>query len=126
MASAVLVWSISYNDLKEMCPNEVAAIENHPEFTNWGDLVKDVRVFKDDALPRLIHNLKNNFKKVNTVNNESLSLFLTYYDETKGDGHDSVEHTDGCIFEVNNVENLTPPARKIQDKLFLSSYVVHE
>lgn len=125
--AAVKCIAIKYDDLKALCPTEVAAIENHPKFETWGDLAywlwvddqEELGDFKD-----LVANLTASFEKATTVDGENLSLILTYYDEENGDRYDEVEQTDGCIFELDKVQKLTTPAEKLKEKLNYGSYVV--
>lgn len=51
-----------------------------------------------------------------------LVLSLMYYDEDMGDRYDDVEHTNGCVFVLDNVTMLTPEARKVKHLFNLESW----
>jgi hypothetical protein len=117
--------AIKYDDLKELCPQEIAAIESHESFEDWGSLARglwlDEENFKD-FVP-LVKKLEKSFKAATTTKSSNLKLYLTYYDEENGDRYDEVVHSDGCIFEVDNVYQLTPAGKKFKEKLHRNNFV---
>jgi hypothetical protein len=119
--SACRAVAIKYEDIKELCPNEIGAIEAHEEFEGWSDLALHmVHGFEDaEAFAPLVDNLINAFK-----NATALDICLTYYDYDSGSRYDEVEHKEGCIFEVLDVYELTPEAKRLKEKLHFGSWVV--
>ena len=117
--------SIKYEDLKELCPNEIKAIETHEKFIDWGDLALHIR-YEDEVaevLGTVVNNLIVAFKRITEMNGSSLILFLTYYNQEIGSRYDAVEHKDYCIFELYNVYELSPAAKRLKSKLKFNSYV---
>lgn len=116
--------SISYEDLKDLLPNEVAAIEQNSSFEDWGTLADEM---SEPELPQdlknLVYNLYEAFSKVTEVDGSRLKLNLVHYDEDAGERYDEVNHWEGCVFEVYEVHQLTPAGRKFQDRLETFSFV---
>jgi hypothetical protein len=119
--SACKVVAIKYEYIKELCPKEIGAIEAHEEFEGWGKLaLYMVYEFEDaEAFAPLVDNLINAFKTAT-----GLGMSLTQYDYDSGSRYDEVEHKEGCIFEVLDVYELTPKAKRLKKKLHFGSYVV--
>lgn len=119
--SACEAVAIKYEDIKELCPNEIGAIESNEKFEGWGKLALHmVYEFEDaEAFAPLVDNLINAFKTAT-----GLGMSLTHYDYDSGSRYDEVEHKEGCIFEVLDVYELTPEAKRLKEKLHFGSYVV--
>lgn len=119
--------AFKYDDVKELCPAEVAAIEAALGLDTWGDLARGLWCDDDEALlpyKLLVEALCDAFSKATEVDGKGLKLILTYYDEDSGDRYDELEHKDGCLFEVEGVYQLTPAGEKFKDKLTFATYVV--
>jgi hypothetical protein len=130
---AVNSFVIGYDDLKNICPNEIAAIENEKYFNDlgwetmakwlaWDDIVEleeailDVLDDGDDPVDIAqkynchITNLKNAFEK-----KTGLTLYFDHYDEDSGDRYDEPGDKDGCIFCVSGMMVLSPAGEKFKD-----------
>jgi len=109
-------WHISLANLREICPQEVALVEVlFPALdTSWGDIAKALSV--DDEVPEVIGTALDKLRDAFEEATE-LRLGIGYYDEDGGDRYDSVEHTDGCIFDVEGIMQFTPAGEKWKDKL---------
>lgn len=119
--------AFKYDDVKELCPAEVAAIEAVEGFESWGALAQSLWCDNEEELAPfkpLVEALCNAFSKATEVDGKGLKLILTYYDEGSGDRYDEVEHLDGCMFEVEGVYQMTPAGNKFKDKLAFATYVV--
>jgi hypothetical protein len=126
---------IEYDDLKKICPDAIASIENEKFFdiTGWGSIGQwlawdDPDQFKDEIYfmnenmdndevenyveiyDKHITNLKNVFNK-----HTGLNLYFDYYDEEGGDRYDNPGDKDGCIFCVDGMVQLTPAGEKFKD-----------
>jgi hypothetical protein len=133
---AVGSFVIEYDDLKKICPNEIAAIENEKFFDTmtWGviaqwltwddpdqltDHIYDI-IESDDAdaivekyvgiYDKHIINLKNTFNA-----KTGLTLYFDHYDMDGGDRYDNPGDKDGCIFCVDGMVQLTPAGEKYKD-----------
>lgn len=130
-------FTISYDNIKKLCPAEIKAIESGPLFdrVGWGEISKAIEwqdeqslaeefwsVQDDPPLPdeqcmkyakqyvKLVKELCKAFK----AKTGGLELFLSHYNEDEGDRYDSVEHKDGCIFMVGNMMDYTPAGKKFK------------
>ena len=124
------MYAISYEDLKQLCPDEVAAIENTKEFQegdkNWGDLADDIGCGHTQELldwtvdfQSLVKKLQAAFKEATTTPCGSyLELDLIQFNHWEEDDSDVLHH-EGCIFEVENTDQttLTPAAKNIRNML---------
>ena len=119
--------AISYDDLKELCPNEVAAVESVEGFEGWGALAQSLWCDDQDIIRPFassIEALCQAFNTVTSVDGNGLKLFVNYYDEDSGDRYDEAEHLDGCLFVIDGVYQMTPAALKFKEKIKHVSYVV--
>ena len=135
---AVGSFVIEYDDLKKICPEEIAAIEGEKFFNDigWGTIGQwqswdDPDQFKDE-----IYTLYTNDKEdVDDVVEEyvkiydkhitnlfkafhektDLVLYLDHYNEEEGDRYDNPGDKDGCIFCVGGMVQLTPAGEKFKD-----------
>ena len=136
---AVNSFVIEYDNLKNICPDEIAAIENEEYFTDtgWESLARwlafdDPEQMKDDLIDAIdgddvteteeqsveiinkydahITNLKNAFEK-----KTGLTLYFDHYDMDGGDRYDNPNDKDGCIFCVDGMMQLTPAGEKYKD-----------
>ena len=136
---AVNSFVIGYDNLKNICPDEIATIENEEYFTDtgWGSLARwlafdDPEQMKDDLIDAIdgddvteteeqsveiinkydahITNLKNAFEK-----KTGLTLYFDHYDMDGGDRYDNPNDKDGCIFCVDGMVQLTPAGEKYKD-----------
>jgi len=133
---AVGSFVIEYDDLKKICPEEIAAIEGEKFFNDigWGtigrwkcwddpsyinDLVYDIvdsedieQIVKDSFLhyEKLLINLFKAFHE-----KTDLVLYLDYYNEEDGGRYDNPGDKDGCIFSVGGMVQLTPAGEKFKD-----------
>ena len=117
--------AFKYDDVKELCPQEVAAIENTEGFENWGEIARAICIGDDDFkhFVPLVDNLCKAFDKATETDGKGLSLSLLWYDEDSGDRYDEVEHKDNCIFDVDGVRQFTPAGNKFKDKLNYNNFV---
>jgi hypothetical protein len=132
---AVNGYIIPYDELKKICPDEIAAIENERFFkaTGWGIIAKwltwdDVSVFEDeiyfaiedsdealvDKYVEIYNNLLINLNK-SFHKKTGLALYFDYYDDDGGSRYDNAYDSDGCIFCVNGMTQLTPAGEKYKD-----------
>ena len=115
--------SISYEDLVDLLPKEISAIEIHPDFEDWGTLADSMTGDISSELKGLVLNLYESFKKITDYMGTYLRLNLLHYDSEDGSRYDEVNDKDGCIFEVYNHQTLTEAGKKFQMKLESFSYV---
>lgn len=117
--------AFKYDDVKELCPQEVAAIESTEGFENWGDVARGIWMEDEDfkQFVPLVENLCNAFEKATKTEGNGLTLSLLWYDEDSGDRYDEVEHKDHCIFDVGGVKQFTPAGKKFEDKLNYNNFV---
>lgn len=110
-------WVISYEDLVQLCPQEIAKMESLEDFDDWHSVAMGVG-FEDDqgvsCLPptvsEALEELCSKFQEVTG----GLKLSLIDYDSDSGDRYDEVTHTDGCVFTVDNMVQLTPAGEKFK------------
>jgi hypothetical protein len=135
---AVGSFVIEYNDLKKICPEEIAAIEGEKFFNDigWGTIGQwlawdDADQFKeeiealytndkediDDILDEYVKiydkhiiDLKDAFNK-----KTGLTLYFDIYDSECGGRYDNPGDKDGCIFCVDGMVQLTPAGEKFKD-----------
>jgi hypothetical protein len=132
---AVNSYVIPYDELKKICPDEIAAIENEKFFdvTGWGTIAKwlawdDPEEFADEICyinedideeivdkyvkiyDKHIINLTKSFNE-----KTGLALYFDNYDMDGGDRYDEPGDKDGCIFCVNGMVQLTPAGEKYKD-----------
>jgi hypothetical protein len=135
---AVGSFVIEYDDLKKICPEEIAAIEGEKFFNDigWGTIGQwlawdDPDQFKeeiealytndkediDDILDEYVKiydkhiiDLKDAFNK-----KTGLTLYFDIYDSECGGRYDNPGDKDGCIFCVDGMVQLTPAGEKFKD-----------
>jgi hypothetical protein len=136
---AVHSFVIGYDDLKKICPDEIAAIENEQYFNDigWRVLGKwlawdDIAELEDTVLDLIddeddrkcqdiaeeigsrynahIVNLKNAFES-----KTSLTLYFDNYDYDGGDRYDEPGDKDGIIFCVQKMMVLSPAGEKYKN-----------
>jgi hypothetical protein len=135
---AVGSFVIEYDDLKKICPEEIAAIEGEKFFNDigWGTIGQwlawdDADQFKeeiealytndkediDDILDEYVKiydkhiiDLKDAFNK-----KTGLTLYFDIYDSECGGRYDNPGDKDGCIFCVDGMVQLTPAGEKFKD-----------
>jgi hypothetical protein len=135
---AVGSFVIEYDDLKKICPEEIAAVEGEKFFNDigWGTIGQwlawdDADQFKeeiealyvndkediDDVLDEYVKiydkhivDLKDAFNK-----NTGLTLYFDYYNEEDGGRYDNPGDKDGCLFCVDGMVQLTPAGEKFKD-----------
>jgi hypothetical protein len=130
-------FTIGYDKLKKMCPEQVKAVEAGPLFerVSWGQIAKAIEWQDEESLAeefwsvedevsladeqtvkyakqyvKLVKELSKAFK----AKTEGLDLFLSHYNEDEGDRYDSVDHKDGCIFMVGGMMDYTPAGKKFK------------
>jgi hypothetical protein len=132
---AVNGYVIPYYELKKICPDEIAAIENERFFkaTGWGVIAKwltddDVSAFEDEIYfaiedsdealveecVKIYHNHIVNLTKA-FQERTGLTLYFDHYDYDGGGRYDNPYDSDGCIFCVNGMTQLTPAGEKYKD-----------
>ena len=136
---AVSGFVIGYDDLKNICPDEINAIENEEHFNDvgWESLAKwlswdDPDAVQDPLIDAIddddpieveeksveilnkydvhITNLKNAFEK-----KTGLTLYFDNYDEDSGNRYDEPGDKDGMIFCVSGMMVLSPAGEKYKD-----------
>lgn len=136
---AVNSFVIGYDDLKNICPDEITAIENEQYFqdTGWESLARwlawddpdqmqdalidviegdDVTEIEEQSVEIInkydahITNLKKVFNK-----KTNLELYFDHYDEDGGDRYDEPGDKDGMIFCVQGMTVLSPAGEKYKD-----------
>ncbi len=138
---AVGSFVIGYDDLKNICPEEINAIENEKFFKEigWGTIGQwlswdDLSVVEDAILDYCFdeekdddHNQKvaeeisrlyvNHINNLQSAFNEKtgLTLYFDHYDEEGGDRYDNPNDKDGCIFCVDGMVQLTTAGEKYKD-----------
>lgn len=124
--------SISYENLKSLCPQEVQAIEENEFFNDeldWGLLAKGIQQCDSDIaeLLPLVKNLQDAFEKATSISTETgnsyLELELEWYNDDNKEETDEVDDHEGCIFRVDNIYALTPAGQKFMHLLSDLSYV---
>jgi hypothetical protein len=133
---AVNSFVIEYDDLKKICPDEIATIENErffgdiswssiAQWQTWddpdqlsdniydiyeGEDVDDIVEQYVGVYDKHITNLKNSFNA-----KTGLTLYFDHYDMEGGDRYDNPGDKDGCIFCVDGMVQLTPAGEKLKD-----------
>ena len=136
---AVNSFVIGYDNLKNICPDEIAAIENEEYFTDtgWESLARflafdDPEQMKDGLIDAIdsddateiekqsveiinkydahITKLKNAFEK-----KTGLTLYFDYYDYGGGGRYDEPVDKEGMIFCVEGMMVLSPAGEKYKD-----------
>lgn len=104
-------WTISYDNLKKICPKEIADVESVKEFEDWGEFSRDIEL---DDLPagvqKATQSLIESFAK-----STGLTLSFAFYNEDDGDRYDEVDNYEGCIFIVDGMWSYTPAGEKFKD-----------
>ena len=104
-------WTISYDNLKKICPKEIADVESVKEFEYWGEVSRD---FELDDLPAKVQKATHSLIK-SFANKTGLTLSLAFYNEDDGDRYDEVDNYEGCIFIVDGMWAYTPAGEKLKD-----------
>jgi len=141
---AVNSFVIGYDDLKKICPDEIAAIESEQYFqeVGWDSLGKwlawdDPEVLTDSILDALDNEYEGEVPEIDLVdraekilekydchviklrkafnNKTELGLYFDHYDEDGGDRYDCPNDKDGCIFCVDGMVVLSPAGEKYKD-----------
>ena len=115
--------AFEYETVKALCPQEIAAIENHAEFESWGNLAESLLAeTTEEQTNVLVGNLLAAFNKATEVDGKGLTLSFTCYNKDNGGSYDETRSHDGCIFEVHGTLQLTPAGEKFKDKTQDVSY----
>jgi len=136
---AVSSYVIPYDELKKICPDEIAAIEKEKYFDSvgWHGIGywmswSDPDQFEENILESLDNPESERSEKIaeemvkvydsHIINltkafNEKtgLTLYFDNYDEDQGDRYDEPGDEDGCIFCVNGMVQLSPAGEKYKD-----------
>lgn len=138
---AVGSFVIGYDDLKNICPEEINAIENEKFFKEigWGTIGQwlswdDIAVIEDAILDNCYDESRDddyNQKVAEDVSQKynvhvanlknafnkktGLTLYFDHYDMDGGDRYDNPNDKDGCIFCVDGMVQLTPAGEKYKD-----------
>ena len=138
---AVNSFVIGYDDLKKICPDEIAAIENEKFFSDigWGIIGQwlscdDIALVEDIILDSCYdedHDDIYNQKVAEEISEKynhlvadiknsfyektGLTLYFDSYDEDGGGRYDEPDDKDGCIFCVGGMVQLTPAGEKFKD-----------
>lgn len=107
---------ISYENLKKMLPNEIAAVESHPDFEDWST-VAQYNFDDEDQLDGTVTALCDAFQKATEVGEHSLTLSILMHDPDEGSRYDEVSREGSCVFEVSGLFQKTPAAKKFDDVL---------
>jgi hypothetical protein len=138
---AVGSFVIGYDDLKNICPDEISAIENEKFFKDigwfyigrwlaWDDITEIEDAILDNCYDEN-HNDEYNQKVAEETSDKynhhvanlknafekktGLKLYFDSYDEEGGDRYDNPNDKDGCIFCVDGMVQLTPAGEKFKD-----------
>lgn len=115
-------WTISYDDLKKICPKELDLIESDSEFDtdirvydfqffggNWGEVARGFEMDElTDSIKKSVDDLIRKF-----FNNTGLTLSLGFYNEEGR--YDEVDSHEGCVFFVDGMVALTPAGEKFKN-----------
>jgi len=138
---AVNSFVIGYDDLKKICPDEIAAIENEKFFSDigWGvigqwlscddiALVEDIILdwsydedHDDDYNQKVAETISEKYNhlvadlKNSFYEKTGLILYFDHYDSDGGDRYDEPDDKDGCIFCVSGMMVLSPAGEKFKD-----------
>jgi hypothetical protein len=105
-------WTISYDNLKKICPKEIADVESVKEFEDWGEVSRGIDYCEDlpAGVQTAIQSLIESFAK-----STGLTLSFAFYNEDDGDRYDSVDEYEGCVFLVDGMWSYTPAGEKFKD-----------
>jgi hypothetical protein len=138
---AVSSFVIGYDDLKKICPEEIATIENEKFFGDigWGVIGQwlgwhDIAYLEDAILDNCYDESRDDeynqkmaeeisqvydkhFQELKDAfnNKTGLTLYFDSYDEEGGDRYDNPGDKDGCIFCVDGMMVLSPAGEKFKD-----------
>ena len=131
--------TISFENLKKICPDEVQSIEDDMNLGSWLGLARAVEFSEWDSFSEEIFDnyeeddkrgedlekfskevaerLKNKVEILcKNFNKETgLELYLTSYTEDEGDRYDEANDHEGCVFSLSGVYQLTPAGEKYKD-----------
>ena len=135
---AINSFVIEYDELKKICPEEIATIENEKFFGDvgwrviaqwfsWDDpdqfseCIYDLYVNSEEEVDDIVEeytqiydkHVTNLFKAFEAKT--GLTLSIDYYDEDNGDRYDEPGDEEGCIFCVGGMVQLTPAGEKYKD-----------
>lgn len=108
---AIAAWVIKLEELRKIVPAEVAAIEDERERQDisW-ELVYDEWQCEAEPFYSLIDNLINAFKA-----RTGLWLSLELYLKDRSDINEHLDHTEGCVFTVEGMTQLTEAGQRLAD-----------
>ena len=138
---AINSFVIGYDDLKNICPDEIAAIENGPHFNDvgWETMARwlawdDINELEDRILDTAYdeeHDDEYNQKIAEDIGEQynhlvadlkksfnkktKLELYFDHYDEDGGDRYDEPGDKDGMIFCVSGMMVLSPAGEKYKN-----------
>lgn len=138
---AVSSFVIGYDDLKKICPEEIATIENEKFFGDigWGVIGQwlgwdDIAYLEDAILDNCYDESRDDeynqkmaeeisqvydkhISELKNIFNQKtgLTLYFDSYDEDSGDRYDNPNDKDGCIFCVDGMMVLSPAGEKYKD-----------
>jgi hypothetical protein len=135
---AINSYVIEYDELKKICPEEIAAIENEKFFgdVGWNVIAQWFAWDDPDQFSECIYDLYvNSEEEVDDIVEEytqvydkhvtnlftafeaktGLTLSIDHYDEDNGDRYDNPGDEEGCIFCVGGMVQLTPAGEKYKD-----------
>lgn len=136
---AVHSFVIGYDDLKKICPDEIAAIENEQYFNDigwealgkwlaWDDIAELEDAIMDvvdsdeeDEIEKIAEEIASRYNKhisnlANAFNKKTnLELYFDNYVEDNGDRYDEPNDKDGIIFCVSGMTVLSPAGEKYKD-----------
>jgi hypothetical protein len=119
--AACHAWTISKEGLEKVCPKEFKAIQDalDNEGMTWDEFALNREQDQVNGevmdIGSLWEALQDSFQKATKVDDSVLILYVGYYDADSGDRYDDLEN--GHYFYVDNVEQLTPAAKKIESFL---------
>lgn len=135
---AISSYVIEYDELRKICPEEIADIENEKFFSNvggWTTIAKWFAWDMPDEFSDAIYDLEDDQEKADAIIEEytkiydknvtnlfkafeaktGLTLSIDYYDADNGDRYDNPGDEEGCIFCVGGMVQLTPAGEKYKD-----------
>lgn len=135
---AISSYVIEYDELRKICPEEIADIENEKFFRDVGGWTTIAKWFAWDMPDEFldgIYDLEDDQEKADAIIEEytkiydknvtnlfkafeaktGLTLSIDYYDEDNGDRYDQPGDEEGCIFCVGGMVQLTPAGEKYKD-----------
>lgn len=129
---------ISLDDLRGLCPADVAAIESHSRFPGWGRIFEyldekdgfdllfyrpEEDLFNEDEWPKLNEVFTELWFELEAAFDKATqggSLGITYFDIARCDRNDCIPtNEDGCVFTVEGTHEkvLTAAGRILAGKL---------